>query len=229
MATAGQSAAVARELTGVADAAAARGHAAAAAELYELAASLTPAGKPVLAFRHRLSADRQLALAGDMRAATSLLGRLAESAPSGPERADALFQLGLLREHDYPAAASLMERALSEAGDDAARTADIRIALADVWSIRGDQVTAATISGQALADAERAGDPALLASALAPECGDQRLRDRAGRAGDENDRTLDGLGHAADPCWWEITIGLTSSNHPGSTSGNGIADNSCRV
>ena len=167
LATAGQSAAVARELTGVADAAAARGAPAAAAELYELAASLTPAGKPVLAFRHRLSAARQLALAGDMRAATSLLGRLAESAPSGPERADALFQLGLLREHDYPAAASLMERALSEAGDDAARTADIRIALADVWSIRGDQVTAATISGQALADAERAGDPALLASALA--------------------------------------------------------------
>ncbi len=167
LATPGQSAAVARELTGAADAAAARGAPAAAAELYELAASLTPAGKPVLTFRHRLSAARQLALAGDMRAATASLERLAESAPSGPERADALFQLGLLREHDYPTAASLMERALSEAGQDAARTADIRIALADIWSIRGDQVTAAAISRQALADAERAGDPALLSSALA--------------------------------------------------------------
>lgn len=52
-----------------------------------------------------------------MTAAVGALEALAESAPPGPERAAALSQLGLLREHDYPAAVSLMQQALAEAWD----------------------------------------------------------------------------------------------------------------
>ena len=40
---------------------------------------------------------------------------------------------------------------------------------------------------------------------------------------------FDGLGHAADPCWREVTFALVSSSQPSSTSGSGIAKSSCRV
>jgi|HubBroStandDraft_4_1064222.scaffolds.fasta_scaffold10512_2 tetratricopeptide (TPR) repeat protein len=166
LATAGRSAPVALELTAAARTAAARGAPAIAAELFELAASLTPDEDQARARRCRLEAARQLALSGDMTTATSSLERLVESMPPGPERSDVLTQLGLVREHDYPAATGLMERALAEAGDDPERTADIRIPLADIWSIRGDHTKAAAVARQGLADAERAADPALLAAAL---------------------------------------------------------------
>lgn len=165
-ATVGPSIEVAAELAEAAAAAAVRGAPSAAAELFELAAKLTPPTESALAGRRRLESARQLALAGDMNGARRLFEQLAETTPTGTERADALSQLALLLEHDYPAAARLMERALTEAGDDAARTADIRIALADIWSIMGDQVKATELSEQALVDAERTGEPTLISGAL---------------------------------------------------------------
>jgi DNA-binding CsgD family transcriptional regulator len=167
LAAATPSAEVAAELADAAAAAAARGAPSAAAELFDLSATLTPPGELALASRRRLDSALQLALAGDMDGARSLLERIAEIAPPGGERADALSQLGLLLEDDYPRAAGLMERALTEAGDDPARTADIRIALCDICSIQGDVAKAVEVGGQALSDAERSGDPALLAASLA--------------------------------------------------------------
>lgn len=188
LATAGRSGVVARELTEAARTAVARGAPAAAAELFELAAALTPDQDRGQAHDRHLEAARQLALAGEMSAAASSLERLTESAPPGPDRADALGQLGLLREHDYPAATALMERALAEAGDDPARSADIRLSLADIWSIRGDKAEAIAVITRGLADAERTADPALIAPALA-QCfhlrvmhgagGDERMLERA--------------------------------------------------
>jgi DNA-binding CsgD family transcriptional regulator len=158
---------VAAELDVAARAAAARGAPATAAELSGLAASLTPSADAAAGARRRLDAARQLALAGEMRAAVASLEQITGSMPAGPERSEALWQLGLLMEHDYRRATELMERALTEAGDDPARTAVIRMDLADIWSIRGDLRRAIACAERGRADAERAGDPAMLASSLA--------------------------------------------------------------
>ena len=166
LAVSGPSASVAQELTSAAAAAAARGAPAVAAELFELAASLTPDGDPIRE-RRRLDSARQLAFAGDARAARALLEQLAESMPPGMDRSDALSQLGRLREDDLGAAAALMRRALAEADADLCRTADIHMALSDVALATGDQALALAEANQALSDAEAAGDPALLASSLA--------------------------------------------------------------
>ena len=106
------SASVAADLDVAARAAAARGACATAAELSGLAASLTPAADTSAVFRRRLEAARHLALAGEMRAAVALLEQLTRSMPPGSERADALWQLGLVLEHDYRRATGLMEQAL---------------------------------------------------------------------------------------------------------------------
>jgi DNA-binding CsgD family transcriptional regulator len=163
----GPSAAVAADLDTAARAAAARGAPAIAAELSGLAASLTPAADASAGFRRRLDAAFQLALAGEVRAAVASLEQLTATMPAGPGRSEAMRQLGLLLEHDYRRATGLMEQALAEAGDDPARTSVIQMDLADIWSIRGDPGRAVACARQGHAGAERVGDPALLASALA--------------------------------------------------------------
>lgn len=163
----GPSASVAAALDDAARAAAGRGAPATAAELSGLAAALTPAADVPGSFRRRLAAARQLTLAGDMRAAAASLEELTASMSPGPGRSEALWQLGLVLEHDYRRATGLMEQALAEAGEDPGRTAVIHMDLADIWSIRGDHVRALAGARQGLAAAERAGDPALLASSLA--------------------------------------------------------------
>jgi DNA-binding CsgD family transcriptional regulator len=163
----GPSASVAADLDVAARAAAARGACATAAELSGLAASLTPATDATDGFHRRLEAARHLALAGEMRAAITALEQLTTSMPPGPKRSNALWHLGLILEHDYRRATGLMEQALAEAGDDPAHTAVMRMDLADIWSIRGDDRRAMACARHGHADAERAGDPATLASSLA--------------------------------------------------------------
>ncbi len=183
LAAAAPSAEVANQLAEAAGAAAVRGAPSVAAELFDLAATLTPPADLAVASRRRLESALQLALAGDMDGARSLTEQIAQAAPPGSERADALSQLGLLLEHDYPRAVSVMQRALAEAGDDPARTADIRIALSDIWSIQGDKAKAVAVGRQALSDAERSGDPALLAASLAQTF---ELQVRYGRQADQS-------------------------------------------
>jgi DNA-binding CsgD family transcriptional regulator len=170
LAAAGPSAPVAAELDQAARTAAGRGAPATAAELFGLAASLTPQDQPADARRRRLDAARELTLAGDTRAARASLEQLAASIPAGPERAEALSQLGWLHVDDFAAATALLEQALAEAGDDPARTAGIRFSLYEIWARRGDHLRARAAARQALADAERSGDRALLASCLAQAC-----------------------------------------------------------
>jgi DNA-binding CsgD family transcriptional regulator len=166
LAATGRSAAIAAELDEVARAAAARGAPATAADLIELAASLTPEDDPAAERRRRLDAARQLARSGQTRAARASLERLSATMPRGSARAEALSQLGWLHADDFVAATGLLERALAEMGDDPVLAADIRISLSDIWSNRGDQARALTEARLAMADAERSGDPALIASAL---------------------------------------------------------------
>ncbi len=167
LAALGPSAEVAAELDSAAIASLSHGAPAAAAELLELAASLTPADQQPEASRRLASAARQLAIAGEKRSAMALLERVIASVPAGPERADALYQLGWLRQDDSGAEATpLLDRALAEAEGDPARAARIHLALCDNWSKRGDQALAIAEARHAMADAEQAGDPALIASAL---------------------------------------------------------------
>jgi DNA-binding CsgD family transcriptional regulator len=168
LAATGPSASVAAELAAAARAAAARGAPATAAELFGLAASLTPDDHLADARRRRLDQARQLVFAGETRAAGVCLEELVASMPPGPGRAEALSQLGWLRKDDSgTAATALLEQALAEAGDDPVRTAGIHCALADTWSERGDQLRSLAEAHQALADAERADDATVLAYSLA--------------------------------------------------------------
>lgn len=167
LAVAGRSAPVAAELDEAGRGAAARGAPVVAAELFELAASVTPehdqaGGRPRL-----LDAARQLAISGETRAARALLTQLVGSMSPGPERARALSQLSRLEVNDFAAATALLEQALAEADGDAALAAGIHFGLSDVWSDRGDEARALSEARLALGDAERAGDPALVASSLA--------------------------------------------------------------
>ena len=146
--------------------AAARGAPGASAELFQLAASLTPESDPAHAARS-LDSARQLAFAGDSRAAIAQLEKLIAALPAGQLRSDALSQLGPLREDDIATAIALLNQALDEAGGDPVRTASIHMTLSDAALHNGDQSRALAEAEQALADAEHAGDAALLASALA--------------------------------------------------------------
>ena len=92
LAAEGPDAVVASYLDAAADHAAGRGATAAAAELCELAAELTPAD-PALARQRRLRAADLHRLAGDAERAIAMLEQLLEEVPSGVERADVLVAL----------------------------------------------------------------------------------------------------------------------------------------
>ena len=168
LASTGPSETTAADVADAARAAAARGAPATAAELFQLAASLTPDEHSAAAIRRRLNAARQLSLAGDKRAAAELLERLVASTPPGRMRADALSQLGEIRQDDDGViATALLERALAEAGDDHALKADICTCLADNWSKRGDQLRSLAEARHAVLEAEQTRDSRRLATSLA--------------------------------------------------------------
>ena len=163
----GPSAPIAAELDQAARQAAARGAPATAAELSELAAGLTPGDCQPDAHRRILAAAQQLAIGGEVQAANAMLEELVAAMPPGPDRSWALGVLGWNREDDFEESARLLREALADAGDDPARTADLHFYLTDVLSSCGHLADARAQAHLALADAERAGDPALLAALLA--------------------------------------------------------------
>jgi DNA-binding CsgD family transcriptional regulator len=158
---------VAAELDDAARSAAGRGAPASAAEVFELAVSLTPEDQPADAFRRRLAAARQLDVAGETRAAVASLEQLIATAAPGLERARALSQLAWLREDDVAAAADLSEQALAEAGEDPALAAGIHVSLSDISMLEGGLARGRVEALKALANAERTDDPALIASSIA--------------------------------------------------------------
>jgi DNA-binding CsgD family transcriptional regulator len=161
------SASVAADLDVAARTAADRGAPAVAAELFELAASLTPNMDTAGARDRRLAAASQLALAGETRAAATAFELLIGEFPAGPQRAAALHGLGGLRQDDFAAGMALLMQARAEAGDDPARTADIQLGISNIFLRQGDRPRALAAAKDALAEAERAGDTELVAIALA--------------------------------------------------------------
>jgi DNA-binding CsgD family transcriptional regulator len=167
LAAEGPDAAVAATLDAAAPNALARGAPAAAAELSEIAAALTPSADPSARRRRRLAAAEAHRLAGDRDRARAILDELLAEAPPGAQRADVLFTLARVRRADLPTLAGWCERALAEAGDDHRRAAEILAYLSWVRLLEGRVRDALARARAALAHAEHAGDDELLARAIA--------------------------------------------------------------
>jgi DNA-binding CsgD family transcriptional regulator len=166
LASEGRDAAVATELDAAAAAAVARGAPAAAAELSELAAQLTPSeGRPER--RRRLRAAELHRLAGDRGRAATLLERLLADTRPGLERADVLFALARARRADLPRIAALCDEALALAADGDARCAEILAFRSWMHLLAGRVRDALSDARAALERAERAREPVLLARAIA--------------------------------------------------------------
>ena len=141
-----------------------RGSSSAAAELEELAIRLG-AADPTL----RVRAAHDHFDAGDATRAKQLLeGVLAELGP-GVLRADALGLLGTLvyEGEDYARGIELLERALTEAGDDPAMRASIALELGMAVANAGRFADVLSYAAVAKAEAEQAGNDGLLAETLA--------------------------------------------------------------
>ena len=166
LATDGPDSGVASELDGAAEHAAARGSPAAAAELCELAAELTPED-PIRARQRRLQAARYHSLAGDPDRAVDLLDRLLEDVPSGTERADVLLARIFTVRGETPGLVAMCDEALEAAAGDDLRCA--RILALRSWAVLiGADVRASLADARAALElAERTGDPALIVAVIA--------------------------------------------------------------
>jgi|HubBroStandDraft_5_1064220.scaffolds.fasta_scaffold06800_3 DNA-binding CsgD family transcriptional regulator/energy-coupling factor transporter ATP-binding protein EcfA2 len=188
LAAVGASAAVAADLDSAGRTAAARGAPANAAELFELAASLTPRDRAGDFARRRLEMARQLNIGGETQAARTALRALIAAVTPGSMRAEALSLLAMLDQDEFPAATELLLQALAEADGDLPLTVDIRLRLSEIWMLCGDRLRARAEARRSVADAELSCQGPLLACSLAQAfetdimCGaeaDERELDRA--------------------------------------------------
>lgn len=139
-----------------------------AAELFERAADLTPAGETTARERRTLEAARCYLDAGNLAHASTLLERVAAAA-AGPVRADALRLLGDIRYRDssFAEARQMLARARADAGNDSIQAGPIELASAWVAVCVSDLTTARTHATSAVDLAESVGLPGPLADALA--------------------------------------------------------------
>jgi DNA-binding CsgD family transcriptional regulator len=166
LATDGPDAAVAGDLDEAADVAAARGATAAAAELCELAAGLSP-NEPAASRARRLRAANFHRLAGDAERAVAMLEALRDEAPPGVERADVLLALASTFRADPATMIALSDDALAHAAGDDARCAQI-LALRTWAQLFKLDIPASLVDARAaLERAQRSGDPRLLTVAIA--------------------------------------------------------------
>ena len=146
----------------------ARGAAAGAAELAELAVRLTPAEDVEDVRRRVLDCADRLREAGDGGRAIALLEQACEAAPRGPARAAVLVRLAgtVARLDDPRKAVNLYRDALAEAEGDAALEAEIHLNLAGLVTTEGRH-RALAHAELAVEAAARAGDDSLRCRALA--------------------------------------------------------------
>ena len=160
---------VAELLHAAASAARSRGAPAAAGELYATAIGRLPEGDLDRRARWAVEAAPVLRQAGELRRSRALLEPVARELPSGPLRSDVFLALsGLVKgdPHGDVAELALIERALQDAGDDPRRRA-AGLLNREMWERHRDRFDEALpLVREALALAEQAADPALLASAL---------------------------------------------------------------
>jgi DNA-binding CsgD family transcriptional regulator len=147
-----------------------RGAPEAAADLYEQAVRLTPAGDQRLGYQRLIEAGRARARAGDGRAARRAFEAAAEEAPERPARAHALTELASILIWDSHAGLSASlesyERARAEADGDPALTCAIEHDLAWLFLRRGERILACSHARRAIELAGELGDDERLARAL---------------------------------------------------------------
>jgi DNA-binding NarL/FixJ family response regulator len=166
LAAEGPDAAVASELDAAAGHATAQGATTAAAELYELAAQLTPGG-PAETRQRRLHAADLHRLAGDFDRAFVLYEQLLSDVPSGVERADVLFGLLQTQRADTPVLVEFYRQAQLEAAGDDARLLRFLAWQMGLHLYQADARAAVTDARTALDMAEQGGDPFSRAVAIA--------------------------------------------------------------
>jgi ATP/maltotriose-dependent transcriptional regulator MalT len=153
-------------LDAAAEQAAARGATAAAAELSEFAAELTP-DDPTLARERRFRSASFHRLAGDVDSAVTTLELLLAEVPSGLERADVLFELAMTQRGGPRTNIAQCDEALVEAAGDDSRSARILALRGGLHLVRADARAGLADARAALQKAERADDPALLVRVIA--------------------------------------------------------------
>ena len=166
LAAAGPDAGAASQLDEAAELAASRGATIAAGELSELAAELTP-DDPPRARQRRRQAARLYRLGGNSEAAAAILQVLLGEAAPGIERSDVLFELAMTHSAGPNATIELCNEALAEAVGDDSRSSRI-LAFRSLYQYMGGDVPRALDDARAaLEQAERVGDPMLIAAAIA--------------------------------------------------------------
>jgi DNA-binding CsgD family transcriptional regulator len=166
LAAEGPDGSVATELATAAEQAAARGATAAAAELSERAAQLTP-DDPELSSKRRFRSAVLQRLAGDVDGAVATFELLLGEVPSGLERADILFELAVTQVGGPRTNIEQCDQALAEAAGDDARSARILTLRAGNHLLEADARAGLADARAALEKAERVGDPDLVVRAIA--------------------------------------------------------------
>jgi DNA-binding CsgD family transcriptional regulator len=166
LSTEGPDGTVAAELDLAAEHAAARGAPAAAAGLCELAAALTP-DEPDLDRQRRMRAAIYYRLSGNGEQAAAMLRQLLAEVPRGIERADLLVELVSTERPDTRSMIELCGEALTEAATDDARSARILGVRSGALLRTGDVRGGLSDARDAFKRAERVGEPALIAAAIA--------------------------------------------------------------
>ncbi len=164
----GPNEAAAAALEHAAQQAEARGAPAAASELYQLAATVTPPETiERLRWRRRHGVVGNLWAAGDIAGARDLQQRLLEELEPGPARAHTLYRMASVRWDDVTRVTSLLTRALDEVGDDRLTHAHIltELAWAALWAC--DPRASTSWADAALEIAEGLDEPLPLRTALA--------------------------------------------------------------
>jgi DNA-binding CsgD family transcriptional regulator len=151
-----------------AHAAVVRGSPMAAAQLCEMAERVTPSEDGANVRRLRMAASDYRVLAGDYEQAFRLLEPVLAIAPSGPERAEALWRLGRAYFHldDDARSAEVLEEALREGRVSSARLSSIHALRAWVLRAAGDLLAAERHAQEALRLAELGENATTLVEAL---------------------------------------------------------------
>jgi DNA-binding CsgD family transcriptional regulator len=144
-----------------------RGATASSAELFELAAQLTPLTDPADADRRRMEEAETLFLAGEERRASDLMLPIVERSQRGPARAEALWRFARIAFYfDVRGAESSLVDALVEDGVNDRLRSRIHSQLAFALYFIGALPEAERSAAEALELAESSADPSTLAEAL---------------------------------------------------------------
>ncbi len=147
----------------------ARGASEAAAELFEIARALTPSNRADEARRRFVDAGKARFAGGDAPTAKELLEEAVGLAPPGRERAEILYELGMVRatEVGWPVAVSAFEGGLGDAADAPDLRRPLEQGLGYAYLFMGDLRRSEEHASRALEIAEGLDEPAALVESLA--------------------------------------------------------------